>query len=181
MPRLDELLQGSLVAVVGDGPQERDGHRGHALGNQPVHDGRRLVEVQLHHHRALVVDTLLHLPYQPPRHQRVGFGQGEKVGGLRLGEPFGHPPSHHVDAVGEALGSDEPGPGSRAGEQRIVPHRAAVEEQLGGVQQILFAGHAQMLRGIAYRVEDALGKVVRRGQRLADRQLRRLRPPPRSR
>ena len=171
MPAPDHLGHRLLVGVVGDGPQKAHRHRFHPLGHEAPHHLLDLFLVGFDQHRPLVVDAPPHLPGQAPRRQRLRLHQARDVRGLRLRETVGHIAPHHQERVREALGGHQPGARAGAGDEGVVGDRARVKEKAGRAEQLVNGRKPEIGGPVREGVDDALGEVVGRRQRLADGQL----------
>ena len=104
---LDNRLHRPLVDRIGEGVDEADGDGVHALGEQPIHCGVRVVGIEGRLHIARRVDPLVHHRAQVALHERRRFLPREVV------EP-GHPEIADLQHVAEAARADQPGAGALA-------------------------------------------------------------------
>ena len=167
----DHLGHRLLVGIVGDGPQKTHGYRLHSLGRQAPHHLLDLLFVVLDQHRPVVVDAAPHLFGQGSRRQRLRLHQARDVRRLRLRQAVGHVAAHHQERVRKALGGHQSGARPGAGDEGVVGDGAGVEEEAGRAEQRVHGRKAEIGGSVREGVDDALGKVVGRRQRLPDGQL----------
>ena len=162
---------GLLVDVVGHGPEQAYGNGLHAARNQGVQGHRRLILVEPHGHRALVVHAFVDLGDQRTGNEGLGLLKPGQPAGLGLGESVGDLALHHQQGVGEATGGHEAGPGTRAGDQGVLADGAGVKEERSLPEKLLLAAEADVTGRVPDRVGGARGEVRRGGKRFAHRHL----------
>ena len=155
------------MAVVGDGPEERDRYRLDAAVHELSDRALGFRFVQLRQHLPFEINALVDLGDKPLGNEGFRLGEGRHMVGLGLGQSGHHAAAHHQDGVAEPGRGDEAGARAAARDQRVIADGAGVVEEPRGTQQPALVGHAEVARRIPHRVEHAQGEVVRRRGSLA--------------
>ena len=167
MPPSQQLADDPFMAVVGDGPQERDRHRLDAAFHELFDGALGFRLVQVHERIALEIHAFVDLGNEGLGNEGLRLREGGHVVCFGLRQPGHHAAAHHQDGVAEPGCGYETGARAGARDQRIIADGAGVVEEPRGAQQVALVGHAEVSRRVPHRVEHAHGEVLRRRGRLA--------------
>src|SRR5579864_5486217 len=156
----------ALMLGIEKRPEEADGDRLDALGDEPLDRSTGLRLVQGHHHLAEAIDSLGDTRDQPFRHDRVGLlALGEMHDLAHVAPTDAARSPHDVDDVAMPLGGDEAELGAALLHDGIGADRGPVRKY-GDVAVELLRSDAQLRRRRADRIDHALGEIARRRGRL---------------